>query len=51
MLVGIEIVEKKVVVFNTIFQMIDDFLFLVYFDSKASFVVKDVFFIINGDFA
>ena len=43
----VEIVEEKVVVFDTVFEVIDNFLLFVYFDSEAAVIIKNVIIVIS----
>ena len=47
LLVSIEVVEEKVVVFDTVFEMLDNLLFFVYLDSETALVVEDVFVVVH----
>ena len=47
LLVGVEVVEEKIVVLDAVLKMIDNLLLFVYFDSEAAFVVEDIFIIVH----
>ena len=53
LVVRIEVVEEQVVIFDTIFEVIHDFLLFVDFDTEAAPVIEDIIVVIDRmvDFA
>ena len=47
LLVRIEVVKEKVIIFYSVLKMIDNFLLLVYLDTKAATLVEDVLIVFH----